>query len=41
MLREKQQELIKKLRRAKTPVEEDKIKEEIDLLEEEIFRIDY
>ena len=41
MLREKQQELIKKLRQAKTPKEEDKIKEEIDLLEEEIYRIDY
>ncbi|KKR09563.1 MAG: hypothetical protein UT43_C0017G0014 [Parcubacteria group bacterium GW2011_GWC1_39_29] len=41
MLREKQQELIKKLRKAKTPAEEDKIKKEIDLLEEEIFRINY
>lgn len=37
MLREKQQELIKKLRQAKTLQEEDKIKEEIDLLEEKMI----
>ena len=37
MLREKQQELIKKLRQAKTIAEEDEIKLEIDKIEEEFY----
>ena len=37
MLRQKQQELIKKLRQAETLEEEDKIKNEIDLVEEKMF----